>query len=341
MTEFSSSVEIDGVRVGAGARCYVIAEAGVAHFGSLEKAFALVDLAADAGADAVKFQIFRAEDMISGAAADWRRRMASRELPYEAFAEIQAHARSKGITFFATAHDLPSLEFLDGLDVPAYKVGSGEVGNWPFVRAIAARGKPVIISTGMYDMEDVEAALEVLSDAGNPDVAVLHCVTQYPVPPQDVDLNAIAAIAERFGVIAGYSDHTRGTHIPLAAVAMGAKVLEKHIALDFDVPDAQDWKVSCGPDDLPHLVREVREIEAAFGSGRKAPVSAERQAAEWARKSLVAAATISAGTPIAPHMLTAKRPGSGIAPFEASKVVGRTAARDIAEDTIIGWDDLL
>ena len=173
-------------------------------------------------------------------------------------------------------------------------------------------------------------------------MAVLQCVTQYPVPPEDVNLNAMAAIREKFGVIVGYSDHTRGHHIPLAAVALGARILEKHISLDFDVPDAQDWKVSCGPEDLPRMVREVREIEAALGrQGQGAPAGREggrglgHAKASWRRF------PIAAGTTIAADMLTAKRPGSGIPPFELDKVIGRTVAHDISQDAVIKWEDLI
>jgi N,N'-diacetyllegionaminate synthase len=340
MITFSSTFEIDGRRVGEGEPCYVIAEAGVSHFGSMEKAFKLVDMAADAKADAVKFQIFRAEDMISSAATDWRRRMGTRELPYEAFAEIQAYARERGVTFFATAHDRPSLAYLASLDVPVFKIGSGEVGNWPFLRDIASLGKPVILSTGMYELDDIAAALEAFSQAGNPNIAVLHCVTQYPTPPHDVNLRAMHEIRERFKTVTGYSDHTKGFHLPLAAVAQGARVIEKHITLEFDIPDAQDWKVSCGPEDLPLMVQQIRDIEAAFGSGHKEPVAAEREAANWARKSLVAARPIPAGARIEKEALTEKRPGTGIPPYRIDEVIGRTALRDFDADTIIEWEDI-
>jgi N-acetylneuraminate synthase/N,N'-diacetyllegionaminate synthase len=300
-------------------------------------AFRLVDLAAEAGADAIKFQIFRAEQMISKSSAEWRERMSTRELPYECFDDIQAHSREQGILFFATAHDLPSLEYLDGLDVPLYKIGSGEVSNWPFIKAVAARGKPVILSTGMYTIEDVEAALSAVAEAGNSQLAVLHCVTAYPTPVSEVNLRAIETIRERFGVIAGYSDHTRGYHVPLAAVARGAQVLEKHITLDFNIPNAQDWKVSCGPDDLHLMVEQIRDVERALGSGVKAPVPAEQASAEWARKSVVAAVDIAAGERISAEMLIAKRPGSGIPPSELGRLLGRRVRVPVPADTVITW----
>lgn len=341
MNRFADRFFIGDRQVGAGQPCFVIAEAGVAHFGSLEKALQLVDLAAASGADAVKFQIFDAAEMIAGEALEWRERMKSRQLPYEEFCRIRDYCRDKGIMFMATAHDRPSLDYLVGLDVPAYKIGSGELGNWPFIRHIAGLGRPVILSTGMYNAEDVATALETIAATGNREVALLHCVTRYPVPPAEVNLCAMITMRERFRVVTGYSDHTAGRHFPLAAVALGAKVLEKHITLDFDVPNAQDWKVSCGPDDLSLLMDELREIELGLGDGRKVPSSGEQVSLNWARKSLVAAVAISAGEILREDMLVAKRPGTGIPPNEKDKVLGRRARQAISKDSLIAWDQIL
>lgn len=337
---FAAQFEIAGRTVGNGAPCYVIAEAGVAHFGSLEKAFRLVDLAADAGADAVKFQIFSVEAMISNEAPQWRTRMQSRHLPSEAFFKIRDHCRERRITFFATAHDEPSLAVLDQLDVPVYKIGSGEVGNWPFLAAIARRGKPVILSTGMYTIADVRAALNIFAEVKCKDLAVLHCVTRYPTLPGEANLRAMDTIREQFGVTTGLSDHTAGFHIPLAAVARGATVLEKHITLDFDVPDAQDWRVSCGPETLAPMIRQIRDIEAALGTGEKVPAVAESESLAWARKSLVAAVNIAAGETVTAEKLVAKRPGTGLPPADLPRVAGRRAKVDIAADTLIRLDQL-
>jgi len=338
---FHQVLDIAGRRIGPGHPVFMVAEAGVAHFGSLEKALALVELAAEAGADAVKFQIFKTEALISPAAPEWRRRLASRELPYAAFERIAAHCRERGILFFATAHDEPSLEFLDTLGVPVYKVGSGEVNNWAFTEKVAARGKPVIISTGMYRWAEVEAAAAAVARSGNRDLALLQCVTRYPTPPAEVNLRAMDTIRERLGVVTGYSDHTAGYHIPLAAVARGASILEKHISLDFNVPDAQDWLVSCGPHDLAQMVRQLREVEAALGSGQKQPTPEEEASKAWARKSLVAAQAIAAGETIGARMLAARRPGTGIAPEDLPLVVGRRARRRIEEGSLVSWEDLL
>lgn len=341
MGNFLDSFKVDGVPVGIGDRCFVIAEAGVAHFGSLEKAFKLVDLAVDAQADAVKFQIFDADSMISTESSDWLDRMASRQLPYADFLAIKNYCQSRNIIFLATAHDEPSLEYLASLDVSAYKIGSGELRNWGFVRKTAQLGKPLIISTGMFTEADIAKALDAVEETGNREVAVLHCVTRYPTPPEEVNLRAIQSIRDRFRVVAGFSDHTAGRHFPLAAVAMGSQVLEKHITLDFDIPNAQDWKVSCGPEDFPLLMRELREIERGFGDGRKVPGAGELASRDWARKSLVAREKIPAGTTLRAEMLIAKRPGTGIPPSEVDRLVGYKTREAIEGGTLITWEQLL
>lgn len=337
---FAQRLEIAGRPIGAGCPVYVIAEAGVAHFGLEEKAYNLVDLAVEAGADAVKFQIFDVEALIAKELHDWRQRLGSRQLPYEAFIRINDYCRKKGITFFATAHDEPSLSFLKTLELPVYKVGSGEVGNWPFLAKVAALGKPVIFSTGMYRPEQIGEALDAVASAGNHEVAVLHCVTRYPTPPEETSLGNIAYIRDHFKVLTGYSDHTRGFHFPLAAVALGASIIEKHISLDFDVPNAQDWKVSCGPHDLAEFIRQLREIEAGLRVRDVGPTVGELESLAWAGKSLVAARDIPAGTVLGREDLAAKRPGTGIQPSQIERVLGRTAKLFLAHDKIIQWEDL-
>ena len=329
-----------GKEIGEGHPVYLIAEAGVAHFGSEEKAYRLVDLAMEAGVDAVKFQVFDVDALIATTLPEWRQRLASRQLPYDAFERIQRYCMNRGITFFATAHDEPSLDFLSSLDVPLYKVGSGEVGNWPYLQRVASLGKPVIFSTGMYRQEQIGEALTTVGSTGNRDIAVLHCVTRYPTPPEEVSLGNIALIREQFGVITGYSDHTQGFHIPLAAVALGARIIEKHISLDFDVPDAQDWKVSCGPHDLAEFVRQLRQIEAALGVRKSGPTAGEQDSLKWASKSLVPTRDIRKGEVILESDIVGKRPGMGIPPSETGNVVGRRAIVDIAKDQMIMWNQL-
>lgn len=338
--KFEQRFSIAGKPVGDGAPVYIIAEAGVAHFGSEEKAYRLVDLAAEAGADAVKFQVFDVDALISRELPDWRERLGSRQLPYDAFVRIQRYCAEKGITFFATAHDEPSLDFLATLNVPVYKVGSGEVGNWPFLRRVAGLGKPLIFSTGMYRQAQIEEALAEVAKSGHRDVAVLHCVTRYPTPPDEASLGNIGLIRERFGVVTGYSDHTRGFHIPLAAVALGARIIEKHISLDFNVPNAQDWKVSCGPQDLAQFIGQVREIEAALGVRETGPTAGEMESLAWAGKSLVAKRDMPAGTVLTRDDLASKRPGTGISPSAIEQVIGRRLRDAKARDGTIKWEDL-
>jgi N,N'-diacetyllegionaminate synthase len=326
--------------VGRGCPVYVIAEAGVAHFGSEEKALRLVDLAADSGADAVKFQIFDVRALIAPELPAWRERLGSRQLSYDAFTRINAYCARKGIPFIATAHDEPSLEFLSSLNVPAYKVGSGEVGNWPYLARIGALGKPVIVSTGMYEPGQVDEALSALATSGQSEVALLHCVTRYPTPPHEAALGNMAALRERFDGVIGYSDHTRGFHVPLAAVALGAKVIEKHITLDFDVPDAQDWKVSCGPADLATFIGHLRDVEAGLGQRPAGPTDAERENKVWASKSLVTLRLVPAGTAVTRADLTAKRPGTGVPPSRIDDVIGRKAAVDLQPDVVLKWEHL-
>lgn len=337
---FNRRFDIDGRTVGEGAPVYIIAEAGVAHFGSEEKAYRLVDLAAEACADAVKFQVFDVDAMISKDSQEWRERLESRQLPYEAFERIQKYCSQKDITFFATAHDEPSLDFLETLNVPAYKIGSGEVGNWPFVERAAARGKPVILSTGMYRQEQIGEALSIIAATGNADVAVLHCVTDYPANPHDIALGNVKLIRERFGIVAGYSDHTAGYHIPLAAVALGARVIEKHITLDYNVPNAQDWKVSCGPDNLKAFVSQVRDIEAAITTRAEGPTENEKRSMLWASKSLVTRREIAKGQILREEDLCTKRPGNGISPSRIGEVLGRIAKRALSRDVVIRVEDL-
>ena len=337
---FSTQFEIEGRAVGDGCPAYIVAEAGVAHFGSEEKAYQLVDLAVDAGADSVKFQVFDVNAMIAGESGEWKERLASRQLPYKVFEQIQAYCREKNITFFATAHDEPSLDFLTSIDVPVYKVGSGEVGNWLYMSRVASMGKPLIFSTGMYRMEQIGEALETVAETGNRDVAVLHCVTRYPTPPEEVSLGNMQLIQDRFRVISGYSDHTIGYHIPLASAALGAKIIEKHISIDFNVPNAQDWKVSCGPHDLKQFITQVRQIEDALDTRETGPTEGELQSKIWAAKSLVARHKIADGAVISNEDLISKRPGTGISPSQIEQVIGRKVKVAVMQDEVIKWENL-
>lgn len=324
MISFPKHIEIAGRRIGPGEPCYMIAEAGVSHFGQMEKAWRLIDLAVSACADVFKTQHFRTDCLVGPESPEWRERLRSKELPDEAIRAMRDRCKERGIPFLCTAHDEMALEFLAReLDVPAFKIGSGEVENWPFLAKIARFGKPVVLSTGMYTLDQIREAIHVLHDNGCNALAILHCVTSYPTDPAQVNLKVMDQIREFFSGPVGYSDHTQGTAIPLAAVALGADIIEKHITLDKDVPNAQDWKVACDPSSLARFITEVREIEAARGGYTKILGEAEQCSLLWARKSLTIEKDIPAGSILERSMLIAQRPGTGISPSMLDKVIGR------------------
>lgn len=337
---FARNIRIAGRNIGPGQPTYIIAEAGVSHFGDPGKARALVDLCADAGADIFKTQAFSTDTLISSRLPEWRDRLRPREIGFEFLAAMKQRCDERGLPFLCTAHDESVLPWLDDLDVPAFKIGSGERGNTPFFEALARRGKPVILSTGMYRMADVREALEAFEVAGCSELALMHCVTSYPTPAGEVNLRAMDRLRDIFPGPVGYSDHTEGHVAVLAAVARGAQLVEKHVTLDFDVPNAQDWKVSCGPHDLAEFVRSIREVDAMLGTGDKGPQPCETPALEWALKSLVATRELTAGTTLEPEMLVAKRPGGGISPARLPTVIGRRLKRAVAADEAICEGDL-
>jgi N,N'-diacetyllegionaminate synthase len=339
--ERAENFDIGGKSVGAGSQCFVIAEAGVAHFGDFEKARSLVDLAVRGGADAVKFQTFDVDTLISKEAPEWRERLGSRCLTPEKFADLKDYCDKSGIIFLSTAHDEKGLRIVEDLQPPAYKIGSGELGNWEFIDRVARIGKPVILSTGMYSIDEVRTALQTIDATGNNCVALLHCVTSYPTLPSEVNLRTIELYDKMFGGVIGYSDHTEGSTAVIGAVALGAKIIEKHIALEFNVPDAQDWRVSSGPRTFARLVERVRKVELCRGEGGVKQISdSEKRNRKWACKSLVLRKDLKKGRQIESSMLVAKRPGTGISPADATKVIGRRAAIALVADTVLKWEDL-
>ena len=337
---FQNYIDIPGRRIGPGEPVLIIAEAGVAHFGDPCKARDLVDLAADAGADVLKVQAFHTDALVSACLPEWRERLRPKEVDFDFLSRIKNYCDERGILFLCTPHEPSVLPWLDEWDVPLIKIGSGERGNTPFFREIAALGKPVILSTGMYAREHVDQAITVFSEAGMDQLALMHCVTSYPTPVAEVNLKAMEGLRTGFNGPIGYSDHTQGHHICLAAVAMGAQIIEKHITLDFNVPNAQDWKVSCGPDDFAEFVRLIREVESARGSSDKSLRECEKGASQWALKSLVSMRSLSAGHVLAEEDMVAKRPGNGISPAQLQEVIGRVLRVDLAEDDVIEWSML-
>lgn len=337
---FKRHFSIGNKVIGNRAPAYVIAEAGVAHFGDPGKALALVDLAAEGGADAFKTQAFTTDSLISARLPEWRDRLRPKEVGFDFIARMKQRCDQRGITFLCTAHDPSVLPWLDELEVPAYKIGSGERGNTPFLQELARRGKPMILSTGMYEERHLAEALDAIAGAGLEELALLHCVTSYPTPQDQVNLRAMDRMRELFQGPVGYSDHTQGHHVVLAAVARGAAIVEKHITLDFNVPNAQDWKVSCGPDDFAAFVREIREVEAALGRSAKEVQPCEQAALDWALKSLVAACDLPAGTVLQPEHLLSKRPGDGLTPSHQKELLGKRLARPVATDSALRLEDL-
>lgn len=325
----------------------IIAEAGVNHNGSLDIAKRLVDEAADAGVDIVKFQTFKAEKLVSKSAkqAEYQQRNMGKtddsqysmlkklELSPLQHEELIDYCHEKGIRFFSTAFDMDSIEYLHSLNLGLWKIPSGEITNYPYLRKIAQYGEPVILSTGMCELSDIEAAIQVLLSYGlqKKQITVLHCNTEYPTPMRDVNLKAMLEIERKFGVAVGYSDHTEGIEVPIAAVALGATVIEKHFTLDKNM-NGPDHKASLEPQDLRAMVKAIRNIEQALGSGHKVISASERKNIEVARKSIVAACPIRKGDLLTDENLTVMRPGNGISPMRWEEVVGTYATRNYQEE---------
>ena len=328
----------------------VIAEAGVNHNGDVALAKQLVAVAADAGADFVKFQTFIAENIVSQSApkADYQKgttdpaesqqeMIRKLELTREDHLELIGECRKLGIGFFSTAFDRDSINLLETLGALDFvKIPSGELTNLPYLRYLTRHGKPVLLSTGMATLGEVEAAIEVIEKVGSSreQITVLHCTTEYPTPMDEVNLNAMVNMGKAFGVSVGYSDHTPGIEVPIAAVALGATVIEKHFTLDRSLP-GPDHRASLEPEELKAMVSAIRNIEKAMGDAVKRPGPSELKNKPIARKSLVAACPIQAGEPFTEANLMAKRPGTGISPMRWDEVIGRKAPRDFAPDELI------
>ncbi|MCL1830039.1 MAG: N-acetylneuraminate synthase [Oscillospiraceae bacterium] len=326
---------------------FIIAEAGVNHNGDILLAKKLIDVAYEAGADAVKFQTYVPENVISIFAekAPYQIEMTGAEesqldmvrkffLSFDKFEQLFEYAKSKGIMFISTPFDIDSLEFLETLDMPIIKVPSGEIVNLPLLLAIAALQKPVILSTGMSTLEEVRFARDTLMENGAESVCLLHCNTEYPTPFEDANLKAMLALEQEFGGDVGYSDHTLGIEAAIAAVALGAKVIEKHITLDktFEGPDHSS---SAEPDELKAMVKAIRNIELALGQQEKVPTESELKNIDVARKSIVAGRDILQGEIFSKHNLAVKRPGTGISPIRWFEVIGQAAKRDFVYDELI------
>ena len=330
-------------------RVFVIAEAGVNHNGDIEIAKQLIDAASEAGADAVKFQTFQADSLVCRTAkkAEYQLETTDRtetqydmlkklELTPQMHRELIEHCLKRNIMFLSTPFDLESIKLLSELGMQIYKIPSGEITNLPYLREIAKQQKKIILSTGMSSMDEVKAAVNVLKNNGTEEITLLHCNTQYPTPISDVNLLAMVKMREETGLPVGYSDHTQGIEVPIAAAALGAEVIEKHFTLDRKM-EGPDHKASLEPQELMQMVVGIRKIESALGSKIKQVSESEMTNVAIVRKSIVAAANIKRGEKYTEKNLTTKRPATGISPMLWDEVIGKTADRDYKVDEMIGF----
>jgi len=344
-----TDILIDQKVIGSGSQVFVIAEIGINHDGSVNQAERLIDAAAEAGADAVKFQSFRADHLLipsrdryaqqaegSESAYQMLRRC---ELSFEDQERLKKHADKRDILFMSTPFDEESADFLDSLDVPVFKIASSDITHVPLLRHVASKGKPIFLSTGMSYLSEVADAIWTLRSAGAKEILLMHCVSTYPALPQQMNLRALQTLQSYFELPVGLSDHSEGILLSLVAIALGAIVIEKHFTLDKNAL-GPDHKASMDPADLKQLVTNLREVEASLGDGRKRPSDIEEESRLFGRRSIVAAVDIRAEEQIADWMLAFKRPGSGLEPRYFEKVIGMTARRNIGKDTILQWEDL-
>ncbi|MDQ6622108.1 MAG: N-acetylneuraminate synthase family protein [Verrucomicrobiota bacterium] len=344
--------EIEGRTVGWQQPAFITAEIGLNHGGDPEMARQLIEAAADAGVDAVKFQVFRASSFISGELAKAKHQKVSLEssesvfemwqrleLSSEELRGLCEQARKLGLVFHASAFDRESVEFLSELGVGVFKIASGEVTNLPLIRATAAAGKPIIMSIGMASLGEIEAALEAIGQAGNSRAVLMHCVANYPAKPQDVHLRRIEKLREVFGLPVGYSDHTTAPWACVASIAFGASFIEKHFTLNKDQPGT-DHALSADPAEMKAIVEGIREVEAALGSNALKPLETEKEGRTLFRRGLVATKAIAEGETITAEMIAAKRPATGIEPQHFDLVIGRQARRAIASGAPLTWDSI-
>ncbi len=331
---------------------FVIAEAGVNHNGDIQIAKRLIDAAAEAGADAVKFQTFKTENIVCKTAQKAKYQLATTdqsetqfemlkklELTGQMHSELMEYCKQRNILFLSTPFDLESARYLADLGMQIFKIPSGEITNLPYLREIGKYCKKVILSTGMSGMDEVRAAVEVLRKNGTDDITLLHCNSQYPTPMSDVNLLAMVSMREEMDLPVGYSDHTQGVEIPIAATALGATVIEKHFTLDRTM-EGPDHKASLEPDELKQMVQGIRKIEAALGNGIKQISSSEKENVKISRKSIVAARMIGANETFTEENLTTKRPGTGISPMWWDELIGHCAKREYHQDDLILENEL-
>lgn len=328
-------------------KVFILVEAGVNHNGCLETAKKMVDVAKSAGADAIKFQTFKAEKLVSKFAekAEYQKNntgiiesqlemIKKLELSFHNFEELKKYCDNCGILFLSTPFDFESIDFLDNLGMEIWKIPSGEITNLPYLRKVAKKAKKIIISTGMCELNEIADALKVFKNSGIDDISILHCNTEYPTPMKDVNLKAMLTLKDKFNVEIGYSDHTLGIEVPIAAVALGAKIIEKHFTLDKSM-SGPDHVASLNPIELENMIKSIRNIEIALGSKDKFVTESELKNKNIARKSIVASREIKLGEVYTEDNLTVKRPGNGISPMRWDEIIGKVANKNYEEDEMI------
>jgi N,N'-diacetyllegionaminate synthase len=345
-----NAIKVAGHLIGPSHPCFIIAEAGVNHNGSLELAMRLVDAACEVGADAVKFQTWVTEKLVAPDApmAEYQRQnlgtdqsqfamLKQLELSYDQFGELKAYAEERAIIFFSTPDEEDSADFLEHIGVPLFKIGSGEITNLSLIRHIAAKGRPVILSTGMSNLGEVEAAIQMFADADNHQLVLLHCVSNYPADPADCNLRAMDTLENAFGYPVGFSDHTLGNDVAVAAVARGACVIEKHLTLDKTLP-GPDHSASLEPAEFASMVRSIRTIEGALGSGIKKATAAEMETRKVVQKAIVTRRSLQAGERLAHSDLTLRRTSGGLPPAYLPMFFGLCVRHDLEANTLMTWD---
>ena len=331
---------------------YIIAEAGVNHNGSLELATELIDRAKDCGCDCIKFQTFKTEELVTKTAKKAEYQVANThnedsqfsmlkklELSFDAFKELKAYCDKKEIDFMSTPFDCSSVDMLEEIGVNVYKMSSGDITNKQLLQYVAKTGKPMIISTGMCTMDEVNEAVSWIEECGNSNITLLHCTSNYPAPYSEVNMNAMLTLKNAFTYEVGYSDHTKGIEIPIMAVAMGASIIEKHFTLDNEM-EGPDHKASLNVEELGKMVSSIRHIELAFGNGVKSPSVSEMSTREVARKSIVLKRDVLKGSVLQEADLTIKRPGIGIAPKYLEDFVGKKVCHDMKAEDMLAWEDV-
>lgn len=330
-------------------KVFIVAEAGVNHNGRFQTAKKLIDAAQKAGADAIKFQTFKAEEVVSPKAllASYQKKSFPKEknqfklikkleFSFESFKKLSDYCRKKSIMFLSTPFDYQSVDFLQAVRVPLFKISSGELTNIPFLKYVAEKKKRVILSTGMSDIEEVKQAVDAIYSTGNKDLVLLHCVTDYPASFEDVNLRVMETLRKVFKVPVGYSDHTAGIEIAVAAASLGASVIEKHLTLRRTMK-GPDHQASLEPNEFAQMVTAIRRVEKALGNGVKRPTESELKNIPVVRRSVIAAGNIVKGKPITPSDVVIKRPGYGIQPKDLEGLIGRRAVRNIKKDDVITW----